>query len=246
MPDTASLDAVVARLRSSNWTDANELANALAVGLSSVARQQTFNRGVHDKSIVNRDGGTSLAVGDNSVARQSTSLQPPQRGFLIKHGAIASRRQARVETESRALAGIVFELIGAGSDTSLNVAIVGDVPVVNVDPTTRQNVGGDMNEKLVQNPEDLASDGQTSTVIVPLVGNPFAGGDSDDHGTAIPKIGQSVQVVLSKAYEKTTVWSERSRRHYPRVSEKAISNSAVVTNGFCCKEPGGGGSDPGS
>lgn len=240
MPDYAALDSVVARLRSSNWKDLNELANAFAVALSAVARQPTFNRGLHDNVIADASGGTTLGVGDNSASRVSTSLQPPQRGFLIKHGAISTRRQARVEADVKTLPAKVLSATGAGADVELSVAYVGDRPVIDTDQTTNQNKPGNINQTLTQTAEQLQDDGTTiGNATVP--GTAFVNNEDEDaHGPKIPEAGQTINVTVSKQYEKSTIWHQRGNRSWPSVKSTLVSQSAIGTNGLCCKEPGSG------
>lgn len=245
MIDPASPDAVVARLRSSNWSDPQELGQALAVALSALFRQPTYRRGLHDGVLADKNGGTSIKVGDNAVGRVSQSLQPPQLGFVIKHGVIGSRRQARIETEVKTLPGKVLSVEGSGEDAVMTIAVIGDKPIIAIDETTGQNKPGD----LIQGLADANIDVNANTYQVSLTGGiPFTGDADEDHGTSLPSEGQTMQITIAKQYERSAVWSERSRRISPRVHEIETHSGATAVNGFCCKEvtTGGGGGGGGS
>jgi len=247
MPNPASFDTLVSRLRSTNWSDPNEMAQAIASCVSGIVQLQLFNRGVHDNKIVDGTGGTTLAVGDNSIARPSVSLQPPQLGFTRKHGAVSTRTQRRAEADVKTVPCMVVAVTGDGENTTMDVVIIGDKPVIEVDPTSGQNKAGNILSQLNFDSDQIqATDATKMTITMPGVA--FVDPDDEDsEGPKPPEIGQTVMITLARSVEKTTLWNQRGRRIVPRVHSNedagAAAYSAIAVNGICCKEPtnGGGG-----
>lgn len=233
MPDYAALDTLVARLRSSNWVDLNDLANCMANVVSGVVKQPTFNRGLHDNVIADTNGGTTLAVGDNSAAKDSVSLAVPQRMLLQKQGAVATRQQARAEMVTKTVPAVVLV---SHSDGRIEVALTGTKPKTSIDPLTGNLTSGNPISDVRADPADLAS-GDVMTVT--LAGGPFI--LTDVHGTELPTVGQTVMVSVSEQSEKRTFWVNRSRRNFPRVLPgTTTSTDATLVNGLCCHKEGDG------
>jgi len=242
----ASLSSLAAKLRSSAYLD-RALAEDVAKGLSAVAKNQTFNRGLHDGVIADSNGGTKLAVGDNSASRQSISMQVPQRMYLLKQGAVSTRVQARAELEVRAVPAVVLSVTGEGEDAVLDVAVIGNQPKLDLEPTTGQTKIGNALSDITQDVDYLTQYGEVWSVQ--LAGQPFQTGD--ELGTIVPDVGQTIMVNLAKQAEKRTIWVNKDRRSYPRVFSNDETATATMVNGFCCKDAvdggdgGGGGGDPG-
>lgn len=237
MPDIASLDALVARIRSTNYSDPNDLANVIAVGLSAIARQQTFNRGLHDNTIAGVYGGTTFSAEDNSAGKVSTSLMQPATLKMQGMGAVATRQQGRADQQVRTLPSVVTAVEGTTANPIIKVAVLGqDGVATQVEKSTGQLAAGDP----LGNINDY---GKLTGQVLTLAGNPFATQAGDVDAQQIPVVGQTLMVSVADTSEKRTIWVNRNRRNYPRViTYPAVSGAATMVNGLCCHEPG---SDPG-
>lgn len=233
MPDYAALDTLVARLRSSNWTEPNDLAQIMASTISAIVKQPTFNRGLHDNTIADQHGGTLLSTSDNSAGRQSSSLQVPAKMHLQKHGAVSTRQQARVDIQIKSVPAVV---LGAGTDGVVQVALVGSQPKSYTDPLSGQMVAGDPIGDAYTDPVDL--DGTSNVTETTLAGNPFILTDVD--GTELPARGQTTMVTVAEQSEKRTIWVNHNRRNFPRVTSQPVSSSTTMVNGLCCHHEGDG------
>lgn len=247
MPNPASMDTLVSRLRSTNWTDPNDVAQAIATTVSGIVQLQLFNRGIHDDKIVDANGGTTLAVGDNSISRPSVSLQPPQLGFYRKHGAVSTRRQSRAEADVKTVPCMVVAVNGDGENTTIDVVVIGDKPVIDVDQTSGQNKAGNILNQLSFDSDQIQTTDATKMTIT-MPGRAFVDPDDpDSEGPKPPEVGQTIMATVARSVEKSTLWNQRGRRIVPRVhgneDSGAAAYSAVAVNGICCKEPtdGGGG-----
>ena len=242
MPDQASNDAIVSMLRSKKFSTVDELANALAVSISGVSRQQTHKTVACMMIQVDANGGTILRVGDPSVGNPSTNLQVPQRGFLLKHGAVATRRQARVDLSNKTVAGMITAVEGTQANAVLTVRVQGDTPQLATDKTTSQlTPGGVLNNLTAE-----ANSVQGTEYKISMVGTTFA--NSDDAaatGPELPQVGQTINVNVTQPSKKTTIWSNRSSRNYPRVYNIPGAAEATTVNGICCKQDTSGDGGPG-
>lgn len=239
MIDYASLEAVSARLRSSRW-DTGELANALAVAIASVAKQPTFKRGLHDDVIAGVEGGTTLSATDNSAGRQSVGLQIPQRMFMMKHGSIATRMQARVDIDTRTVPAKVLSVDGTGPDAVMTVAVAGTKPLTTWDSIAQSKVPTDPLSDLAQDSSYLEQNGVVKEVT--LSGLSFQTGD--EAGTKLPEVGQTIMVTLASQQEKRTIWVNHRGVNSPRVfsvPESEVVPTVTAVNGLCCKDTTGGG-----
>lgn len=238
--DAASNDAVVSRLRSSRFNNANELAAALAAALAGVGKNQTSKRGLYDDKIVDATGGTKFSVNDQSAARQSISTQPPQLMKLRKHGAIATRRQSRLDILTRTVPAMVTAIDGSGPDATVTVTLVGDKPLMTTDRLTGQNVPGDPLAMLAGDVADISGTSYTLS----MSGTPFAGPNMNDVGPRVPTVGQTIMITLAEQSRKITTWTERNGVNTPSVtSYPANITASAMINGICCKEAGH--TDPG-
>lgn len=228
MPDKGALDSLVARIRSTNWQD-NDLANAVAVGVSSVARHNTFVRGLHDNTIADHNGGTLLAVGDNSAGRQSLSMQQPQRMSLQRHGAIATRQQGRAELTTRTVPATVLGVSGTGANAVLTVAMIANKPKLLNDNSSGTLVVGDPLNDAYQSVPFLAANSQDIREVR-LAGQSFQTGTVG--GTQLPSVGQTIMVSVAESSEKRTFWVTKNGRNFPRVIDYPISSTVSLMNGL--------------
>jgi len=243
--NAASVDAVVARLRSGKFDTPNELAAAIAAALSGVGKNQTSKRGLHANNVVDADGGTQLSVTDQSAARQSVSTQPPQTMTLANvGGAVSSRQQSRVDILTKSVPAKVIAVDGSGPGATVTVVVLGDKPQMTIDALTGQNIPGDPLQSLNEDTADITG----TTYTLGISGLPFAGTGDDDTGTKVPEVGQTIQVTVVDQQEKRTIWHTVNGVNKPTVvnyPQKSAATNAAIINNLCCKEPastGGGGS----
>lgn len=243
--NAASIDAVVARLRSGKFDTPNELAAAIAAALAGVAKNQMSKRGLHANNIVDANGGTQLSVSDQSAARQSVSTQPPQTMVLSNPGgAVSTRQQSLVDILTKVVPAKVISVDGTGPGSTVTVVVLGDKPKLTTDLLTGQNVPGD---PLLALDDDIA-DITGTTYTLGISGLPFSGTGDDDTGTKVPEVGQTIQVTIVDQQQKQTIWHTINGINKPTVvnyPQKSAVTQAAILNGLCCKEPagsGGGGS----
>lgn len=231
--DYAALDSLVAQLRNANndWS-VGDLANMMGNVLSSIIKQPTFNRGLHDDVIADANGGTKLSTTDNSAGWQSTPLQLPQRMHLRKEGTVATRSQARALVQTRTVSAKVIST----SEGSVRLALSGNRPKVNSASFTDTTKAGDPMNDMSQDSGYLESYGDVMDVT--LAGNPFITTDVD--GTEYPTEGQTVLVSIAEEKEMRTIWHNRNGRNFPRVTENTSSYAATMVNGLCCHHEGDG------
>jgi len=231
----ATSTAIAARLRSTKYANADELAQAIVSAITGVEKNQTARRGLPEGQYVDVNGGTILKVDDQSAARQSVSLQTPQFMTHRKQGAIATRMQRRVDLLTRAVPAVVVAVNGDGAEATLTVVLVGDVPAVSTDDVTGNLIPGDP----ISGMSSIDTDNRNGTVLtLPMTGTPFAGTGGSDTGTKIPAVGATVMVNMTDQSEKRNTWHRRGTVNFPRVTSIPGASSAALVNGFCCTETG--------
>lgn len=234
----SSPDAISAMLRAGKWDSVQSLASAIADAMQGYFKHQTSQRGLKNDELVGVEGGTNLSVTDQSAARTSISLQPRQLLRRRKQGAVDMRWQKRADILTRTVPAMVVAVNGEGADATITVKLVGDVPKVYVDPTTKQlQTGSPMGDM------SLASDQMAETnateKTLSLTGIPFVA--ESEAGPAVPVAGQTVFVTLSQSNTKRTVIIGRNGENQPRVINYPGSEEAVMLNGLCCQDGSGGG-----
>lgn len=226
----SSIDSITKRILGRTYSDPNQLAREVADGLSSLARQPSFTRGLSGGVIADVQGGTTLGVGDPSAARISDVLvQNPQPGIPRNIGlGLRTRRQARVETLVRQLPAIVTENASAG-DSVVQVKVVGTGVTKSTDAVTGIQIVGDTLGL-------LASSGMSHEDVV---GEEFEASVSGDQfvtpgntGLQPPVAGQTIFVTLSEQWEVSTVWTTRFRKNKPTVVRVLKNRTVTVTNGL--------------
>ncbi len=227
MPDKAAVDALVARIRSTNYSeDPNDLAEVAAVGLSSIARQNTFNRGLHDNTVVDVNGGTTLAVGDNSALQPSVSLQQPATLRMQQMGVVSTRQQGRAQSSIQTVPAKVLAIEGTGPDAILTVALSGNTVTTKANDAN-QLVPGDPNSRAYDSAASLAAQGETRRVT--MAGLPFQTNNTGA-GYILPEVGQTIMVTQADTSEKRTIWTNRNRRNFPRVVDYSKSSDVAMVN----------------
>jgi hypothetical protein len=225
-----TLDAVNKRIGSRVYTDPNELAKEITAGLSALARQPSFVRGLSRDTIADVQGGTTLGVGDPSAANLSDVLvQNPQAGIPRDIGSgLRTRRQARVESKVRDVPAMVTVTATAGA-SSVSVKIVGNGVTKSSDSATGiQTVGDPLS--------DLASAGMVVANVVgedmtaSTSGSPFV--TSGSAGLQPPLAGQTIFITLAEQWEVVTTWTKRFRKNLPVVTRTLKSRTATITNGL--------------
>lgn len=234
----ASPDAITAMLRSGRFATPTDLARALADAMQGYFKHQTSTRGLKNDEMVDSDGGTKLSVTDQSAARQSISLQPRQLLRSRQIGATAMRFQKRADILTRTVPAMVVAINGTAPDVQITVKLVGDTPKVYTDSTTRQLQSGSPLGDLSLQSDQMAETNSTEKTLT-LTGIAFAA--ETEAGPKVPVAGQTVMVTLSQQNTKRTAFVERNRENLPRVINYPGTEEAVMINGLCCQEAGGGG-----
>jgi len=218
----SKIDALVAKITSKDYKDVDELAKDFSDGLASIARQPGIERGLNDNTIADVQGGTSLGVGDPSAGHISDYLvQNPQPGVANNVGSgLQTRRQTRIETDTKTLPAIVMVDAVAG-DTTVRVKVAGDGVTKATDGTTGIEVVGNLTV------------GDGTEYDASITGQPIV----NDGETGIQPIaaGRTVNIVLAKQYEVTSTNTKRFRKNVPVVQRVLKSCTACLVNGFACK-----------
>lgn len=234
----SSPDAISAMLRSGKWDSVQSLANAIADAMQGYFKHQTSQRGLKNDEVVGMEGGTKLSVTDQSASRKSISLQPRQLLRRRKQGAVDMRWQKRADILTRTVPAMVVAVNGEGADATATVKLVGDTPKTYTDPTTKQLQSGSPMGDISLASDQMAETNSTEMTLS-LSGIPFAA--TDAAGPALPVAGQTVMVTLSQQNTKRTVIIGRNGENQPRVINYPGNEEAVMINGICCQDAGGGG-----